>query len=349
MVPGFTGSTELDLPDPAHLRHGDRRDPLLRRPGDGEVPLLLLFSGTVFGTGDGRLSVQQVPWSKEASLPAAGQRLARGDRRALPEQRLDQDEPAARSTNCCSSRPARRCRPGRRRSRPAGRRPTARSTAMRPDPEHLEHARQVADAILYEGYLLYPYHEAAQKNQVRFQFGVLMPPAYAEVDPHEPAASQTECLLECPDDAEVRVLVRFLQLQHRIVQGVSPDNGELARRRRAARGRHRVHRLGRGRRAGAAGRPSRSPPLLAGTGPWSSTSAPGRSPRTSPTHAGRRRPAGPALGRARRRDPAARRAGRGPLPGAAAAGAGGEHARRRRPSSRTGTTALRHALIAAHC
>ncbi|MGH3406019.1 MAG: hypothetical protein ACRDRJ_26495 [Streptosporangiaceae bacterium] len=95
------------------------------------------------------------------------------------------------------------------------------------NPEHLAHARQVADAVLYEGYLLYPYHQAAQKNQVRFQFGVLMPPGYAEVDPHEPAAQQTECLLECPDDAQVRVLARFLQLQDRCVQSISPDTGEL--------------------------------------------------------------------------------------------------------------------------
>jgi len=34
----------------------------------GEVPLLLLFSGTVFSVVDGRIQVQQVPWSKEASF-----------------------------------------------------------------------------------------------------------------------------------------------------------------------------------------------------------------------------------------------------------------------------------------
>ena len=62
---------------------------------------------------------------------------------------------------------------------------------MRPDPAHLEHARRVADAVLYEGYLLYPYHQSARKNQVRFQFGVLMPPAYGEIDACEPSASQT--------------------------------------------------------------------------------------------------------------------------------------------------------------
>jgi len=48
---------------------------------------------------------------------------------------------------------------------------------MRLDSAHLDHARKVADAILYEGYLLYPYHRSSQKNQLRFQFGVLMPPA----------------------------------------------------------------------------------------------------------------------------------------------------------------------------
>jgi hypothetical protein len=98
---------------------------------------------------------------------------------------------------------------------------------MRLNADHLEHARRVADAILYEGYLLYPYHKAAQKNQVRFQFGVLMPPGYAAVDPNEASSSQTECLLECQDSAEIRVLVRFLHLQRRLVQGGGPDSGEL--------------------------------------------------------------------------------------------------------------------------
>ena len=98
---------------------------------------------------------------------------------------------------------------------------------MRLDPAHLEHARKVADAILYEGYLLYPYRRSATKNQVRFQFGVLMPPGYRELDDSEPSASQTECLLECTDDAEILVVLRFLQLQRRTVQAVSPDDGHL--------------------------------------------------------------------------------------------------------------------------
>ena len=81
---------------------------------------------------------------------------------------------------------------------------------MSASPEFLADARQVADAILYEGYLLYPYRGSARKNQSRFQFGVLMPPAYRDVDDCEPSASQTECLLECPEDAAVTVFARFL-------------------------------------------------------------------------------------------------------------------------------------------
>jgi hypothetical protein len=96
---------------------------------------------------------------------------------------------------------------------------------MTSDPEHLAHARKVADAVLYEGYLLYPYHQSSQKNQSRFQFGVLMPVAYAELDPSEPSASQTQCLAECGDDAQVRVTLRFLQLQRRGVDEVTGSDG----------------------------------------------------------------------------------------------------------------------------
>src|ERR1700722_1082889 len=88
---------------------------------------------------------------------------------------------------------------------------------------YLQRARKGAGAVLYEGYLLYPYHQASQKNRSRFQFGVLMPAAYAELDPSEPSASQTQCLCECGDDAPVQVSVRFLQLQHRIVLAGADD------------------------------------------------------------------------------------------------------------------------------
>jgi hypothetical protein len=66
MVPGFTGSTEIDLPVAFtyDLEIGSTR--YFTGLEGGEIPLLLLFSGTVFTTVDGKLQVQQVPWSKEA-------------------------------------------------------------------------------------------------------------------------------------------------------------------------------------------------------------------------------------------------------------------------------------------
>jgi hypothetical protein len=99
---------------------------------------------------------------------------------------------------------------------------------MTADPAHLEHARKVADAVLYEGYLLYPYRRSSQKNRTRFQFGVLMPPPYRAVDEHEPSASQTECLLECADDAGVDIGLRFLHLQHRTAQRIDPATGRAS-------------------------------------------------------------------------------------------------------------------------
>ena len=68
MVPGFAGAVEIDLPVMLSydLEIGSTR--YFAGLESGEIPLLLLFSGTVFCTAaDGRLQVQQVPWSKEAS------------------------------------------------------------------------------------------------------------------------------------------------------------------------------------------------------------------------------------------------------------------------------------------
>jgi hypothetical protein len=45
----------------------------------------------------------------------------------------------------------------------------------------LDEVSAVADAVLFEGYLLYPYRASARKNQLRWQFGVLTPRGWAEV------------------------------------------------------------------------------------------------------------------------------------------------------------------------
>lgn len=90
-----------------------------------------------------------------------------------------------------------------------------------------EQAQAVADAILYEGYLLYPYRRSSGKNRVRWQFGVLVPPAWAEAHglddtgvagSAEASWQQTDCLVEAPEDATVHGRVRFLQVQRKSVE-----------------------------------------------------------------------------------------------------------------------------------
>jgi hypothetical protein len=69
MVPGFTGSTTVDLPLPVTYDMEIASTKYFTGLEDGVIPLLLLFSGTVFRTSEGRMQVQQVPWSKESSYP----------------------------------------------------------------------------------------------------------------------------------------------------------------------------------------------------------------------------------------------------------------------------------------
>jgi hypothetical protein len=80
----------------------------------------------------------------------------------------------------------------------------------------IERARKIADAVLYEGYVLYPYRASSGKNQVRWQFGVLAPRQWSDAGGCEHSWSQTECLIE--GDFEIAGTVRFLQIQRRIVE-----------------------------------------------------------------------------------------------------------------------------------
>lgn len=116
------------------------------------------------------------------------------------------------------------------------------SAATEPGGEHtprvnFERIRHVADAILYEGYLLYPYQKSSTKNRVRWQFGVLAPRDWVERDGPvretvagsvESWRQQTECLLQAAPstgDATVHVRVRFLQLQAKRVERRAPGGG----------------------------------------------------------------------------------------------------------------------------
>jgi len=85
-------------------------------------------------------------------------------------------------------------------------------------------AQRVADAVLWEGYVLYPYRASAAKNQVRWQFGVLTPRLYSEADGFERWAMRTECLLEFGLEASVEVRIRSLQVQTRTVEEAVGDS-----------------------------------------------------------------------------------------------------------------------------
>ena len=89
-------------------------------------------------------------------------------------------------------------------------------------------ALAIADAVLYEGYLLYPYTASAPKNRIRWQFGVVVPQAYAGAGTGEPAEQQTEVLIEAAADAvpRVTVLLRFLQVEARRVEAAAADGFE---------------------------------------------------------------------------------------------------------------------------
>jgi hypothetical protein len=72
---------------------------------------------------------------------------------------------------------------------------------------------QIADAVLYEGYILYPYRLSAVKNRQRFNFGVLYPREYCDIELGSDSwEMRTECLVLGRASTVIEVKVRFLQM-----------------------------------------------------------------------------------------------------------------------------------------
>jgi hypothetical protein len=88
---------------------------------------------------------------------------------------------------------------------------------------NIEAVRKMADAVLYEGYILYPYRASSQKNQSRWQWGVVMAPGYAAAEASEISVTRAECVLEHTGSPSVTVLLRFLQVQRRTAEGGAWD------------------------------------------------------------------------------------------------------------------------------
>jgi hypothetical protein len=88
---------------------------------------------------------------------------------------------------------------------------------------------KIAKAVLYEGYMLYPYRPSSVKNQQRWNFGVLCPQSYSEAQNGTEAWTMaTECLVEGSAPTGLEVRVRFLQLVARSVGELIVPVSELS-------------------------------------------------------------------------------------------------------------------------
>src|SRR6185295_1572722 len=86
--------------------------------------------------------------------------------------------------------------------------------------------RAIADAVLYEGYLLYPYRATSGKNQSRWQFGVLGPQQAADRGIGEDDTMSAQVLVDPGPAAALTIVVRCLQLQRRTAEReVAGGNG----------------------------------------------------------------------------------------------------------------------------
>lgn len=71
----------------------------------------------------------------------------------------------------------------------------------------------IAKAVLYEGYMLYPYRPSSVKNRQRWNFGVLYPRSYSEAQRGTDAwRTRTECLVQGGSQTTIEIRGRFLHL-----------------------------------------------------------------------------------------------------------------------------------------
>ena len=91
---------------------------------------------------------------------------------------------------------------------------------------NLELVEKIANAVLYEGYILYPYRPSATKNQQRWNFGGVYPRKFSEANKGTDAwTMQTECLVSGDENTPVDIRVRFLQMVKREVGEPIADCG----------------------------------------------------------------------------------------------------------------------------
>ena len=90
----------------------------------------------------------------------------------------------------------------------------------------MDRVRRIPDAVLYEGYVLWPYRRSAVKNQRRWTFGGVYPQAHSALHPDDACVMQTQCLARAKPGARLRVRVRFLHVVERRVARLGADGRE---------------------------------------------------------------------------------------------------------------------------
>jgi hypothetical protein len=87
---------------------------------------------------------------------------------------------------------------------------------------------EVVEAVLYEGYILYPYRPTAKKNRQRFTFGRVYPHDYSVAqNGAEPFVMRTQCLLSGKEETGLEVSVRFLHVTSRQILSFREPQLEL--------------------------------------------------------------------------------------------------------------------------
>ena len=216
-MPGFTAQTVVDLQVPCTYDFEVTGAKYLAALDRGEVPLEFLFSGTVFYTAaGGALQTAMISWD---ARPSTGCRSASG---ARPWTATSPAPLAAAGPRDAFDRLyAYRAR----HALPSWEHALDRLLGPeegRPDGP----VRRIADAVLYEGYVLWPYRRSALKNQRRWTFGGVYPNAHTAAHPDDPCVMQTQCLREGDGGPRLEVRVRFLHVVERRVARLTASGRE---------------------------------------------------------------------------------------------------------------------------
>ncbi|HEY0839335.1 MAG TPA: hypothetical protein VGD74_04050, partial [Vulgatibacter sp.] len=81
----------------------------------------------------------------------------------------------------------------------------------------------VADAVLLEGYVLYPYRASSTKNRFRWSFGILAPRSWSEAGGSDPWWMETQVLVAPAGRVVIEGRLRFLQVRRRTIEALQPD------------------------------------------------------------------------------------------------------------------------------